>query len=195
MDTHLESVFPTQLTLEDLIWDDHDGHHSWCRVVGLAADGEFVIATCEGDGAPVRLPVSRPVRVRHRAAEPLAEADREAAEDDIISGYYAGDVESAVAAAAQPRPTPVRSVTTAAEPHYDGVYGGDLDHIVDALGTTPADRDARDRRAAAYRRRAADAAKTAEVDDAAAADANESVDERMAGWYAGDIDALRHKDD
>ncbi len=193
MDTHLESVFPLQLNLEDLIFDDHDGRQSWLQVVGLAAEAEAVVVLCEGDPAPFRLPISRPVRVRRRDSSDhmgrVGPSDAEAPEGDFVADYYPGDLDSARAAHAQPQLTPIHSGKGLSEPHYDGVYGGDLDHIMDALGGRPGDRVALEARAAAFLRRMS-APETDEVDDDAESDDSDSVNERMAGLYAGDLGSL-----
>ncbi|MGB7980548.1 MAG: hypothetical protein WCF36_07120 [Candidatus Nanopelagicales bacterium] len=191
MDTHLDTVFPLQLTLEDLIYDDHDGQQHWSQVVGLAADGDAVMVVCEGDPEPLRLPVSRPVRVRRRDASEHAGAPGQGEDVDFVADYYPGDLDSAMAAHAQPQLTPVRSRPGLSEPHYDGVYGGDLDHVIAALGgkSKDADRVALEARAAAFLRRML-APEVEDVDEDAAAEDNDSVNERMAGWYAGDLGSI-----
>ncbi len=191
MDTHLDTVFPLQLTLEDLIYDTHEGQHHWLNIVGLAAAGDAVMVVCEGDAEPLRLPVSRPVRVRRRDASEHAGTPAHGEDADFVADYYPGDLDSAKAAHAQPQLTPVRSGPGPSEPHYDGVYGGDLDHVIAALGgrSKEGDRAALEARAAAFLRRM-HAPDIDEVDEDAAADDNESVNERMAGWYAGDLGSI-----
>lgn len=191
MDTHLESVFPLQLTLEDLIYDTHEGQHTWLQVVGLAVDGDGVMVVCEGDPDPLRLPVSRPVRVRRRegADQTGSPGSQGEADAEFVADYYPGDLDSARAAHAQPRLTPIRSSKGPSEPHYDGVYGGDLDHVVAALGSKTGDRVALEARAAAFLRRMR-APDIDEVDDDAAAEDNDSVNEGMAGFYTGDLGSI-----
>ena len=69
--------------------------------------------------------------------------------------------------------------------HYEGLYGGDLDHVVDAVGGTP-DAQTRDLRQAATHRHLTDPKDSSAV-AGPTAESDEEIDERMSGWYAGDI--------
>ena len=108
--------------------------------------------------------------------------------------------EAAVAAEGAGAPTGQRPSTFERDPHLVGIYGGDLDHIMDAMGTGPGDQAARSRRAEVQRSLAEAAAARGEhapqPGEPETDEITEAVEARMAGWYAGDVDFVReHKDE
>ena len=190
MTVDFDRIPALQLSLADMIWDDHPEQQRWLTVVSLALDVDHILVTCAGDDEPLRVPVDALVGVR-RLVHAVPSAGDEAEVHAQISGYYPGDVASASEAVAAhadahqpPRPTgaPTQPYPNS---HYEGLYGGDLDHVVDAVGGTP-DAQTRDLRDAATKRHlteARDASGAAEP----TAESDEELDERMSGWYAGDI--------
>ncbi len=179
-----------QLSLADMVWDDHPEKLRWLTVVSLARDVDHVLVTCAGDDLPLRIPADALVGVRRIVASHPHAGD-EAEVHAQISGSYPGDVSSASAAVAAhadahlpPRPsaTPTRPYPNS---HYEGLYGGDLDHVVDAVGGTP-DAGTRDLRDAATKRHLTDPRDASSVAEPTA-ETDEEIDERMSGWYAGDI--------
>jgi len=152
MSVEVERIPAIQLSLADMVFDDHTGLQRWVRVVGLAIDGDHVQVMCEGDDLPLRIPVGALVAAR-RVAHPGAHGD-DPDMHDRMSGWYPGDVDSASAAVAAHAQEPARAPDgQPAYPnaHYEGLYGGDLDHVVDAVGGVP-DADTRSRRDEATRR-------------------------------------------
>lgn len=192
MTVDVDRIPALQLSLADMVWDDHPEQQRWLIVVSLARDVDHVLVTCAGDQLPLRIPADALVGVRRIVA-----AHTHGGDEDVhaqISGYYPGDVASASAAVAAhadahlpPRPsaTPTRPYPNS---HYEGLYGGDLDHVVDAVGGTP-DAGTRDLRRAATKRHLTDPRDASGVAEPTA-ETDEEIDERMAGWYAGDIGFL-----
>ena len=137
-------------------WESPEGPR-WSRVVALTLDDDLVVATCEGHPGPVRLPAHMSIRVRRQiVAGDACDADDESAVEAGMATWYPGDLGaagSAVVAHAsvdgQPRPP---AGTDDEMSHYPGLYGGDLDHVVDALGGTPGDLSPADLRTAAFQR-------------------------------------------
>ena len=190
MTVDVDRIPALQLSLADMIWDDHPEQQRWLTVVSLALDVDHVLVTCAGDDQPLRIPVDALVGVRRLIASVPNTSD-EAEVHAQISGYYPGDVASASEAVAahadahlapQPSGTPTRPYPNS---HYAGLYGGDLDHVVDAVGGTP-DTQTRDLRHAATQRHLSDAPDASGAAEPTA-ETDEEIDERMAGWYAGDI--------
>jgi hypothetical protein len=189
---------PLELTLEDSIWDERLDVPGWARVVGLALDGDHVRVTLDDpEGTVVRLPGIIPIRVKRTAA-----VGEEGAVDDQMAAWYAGDVDSvgaAMTAHAQPvapAPDPGRAVPAfARDPELVGIYGGDLDHVMDAVGAASHDARARTLRDEVTRRNLAEAAAHPPArPEAADAEAEDSQDERMAGYYGGDLGSvLEHR--
>jgi hypothetical protein len=190
MNVEADRIPALQLSLADLVWDDHPEQQRWLTIVSIVLDGDHVLVTCAGDEQPLRIPADAFVGVRRivrTSPHPGDDADMHA----LVAGHYPGDVAAASAAAAAhadahqpPRPSgsPTQPYPNA---HYEGLYGGDLDHVVDAVGGTP-DPQTRDLRHAATQRHLADApAGSAAAEPTAETD--EELDERMSGWYAGDI--------
>jgi hypothetical protein len=190
MTVDFDRIPALQLSLADMIWDDHPEQQRWLTVVSLALDVDHILVTCSGDDQPLRVPVDALVGVR-RLVPSVPSASDESEVTAQISGYYPGDVASAsVAVAAHadahqpPKPAGPRTQPYP-NSHYEGLYGGDLDHVVDAVGGTP-DAQTRDLRDAATKRHlteSRDASGAAEP----TAESDEELDERMSGWYAGDI--------
>ena len=189
MTVDVDRIPALQLSLADMVWDDHPEQRRWLTVVSLALDVDHVLVTCAGDGDPLRIPVDAFVGVR-RIVPSEPQSGDEAEVNAQMSGYYPGDVASASAAVAahadahlQPRPSgsPTHPYPNS---HYEGLYGGDLDHVVDAVGGTP-DAQTRDLRDAATKRHLTDPHESGVAEPTAETD--EEIDERMSGWYAGDI--------
>lgn len=190
---------PLRITLEDLIWDDRPEAQHWARVVGLALVGSHVLLTLE-DGAQVTLDRVVPVRVRR----PAGPVDDGGIDESAIAGTYAGDVGSAGVAVADHARVPAASAETrpgvpafTRDPELVGIYGGDLDHVMDAMGTGHPEEPARTLREEETRKHLADAAAhppvpPEEVDDAEAEEANAA---RIAGWYAGDLSSVMRERD
>lgn len=186
---------PLTIQLEDLIWDDRPEAQCWTRVVGLALVGTHVVLSLE-DGGQLELDRVVPVRVRRPTGPP----DDAGLDDVTIAGLYAGDVGPAGAAVADharvPRPASAGSRPGVPDFTRDaelvGIYGGDLDHVMDAMGTGHPEERARTLRDEETRKHLADAAahpapRPEEVDEA---DSEEEQAARMAGWYAGDLGAV-----
>ena len=189
MNIDVDRIPALYLSLADMVWDDHPDQQRWLTVSSLELDVDHVRVTCTGDELPLRIPADALVGVRRIVASVASSGD-EAEVQAEIAGFYPGDVASvraavAAHAAAHLPPSPSASPTRPyPNSHYEGLYGGDLDHVVDAVGGTP-DAGTRGLRDAATKRHLTDphesgaAAPTAETD--------EEIDERMFGWYAGDI--------
>lgn len=193
MNVDVDRIPALQLSLADMVWDDHPEQQRWLTVVALVLDSDHILVTCAGDERPLRIPADARVGVR-RIVPPVPQAGDEAEVHAQISGYYPGDVASASAAVAAhadahlPLHTPVARTQPYPNSHYEGLYGGDLDHVVDAVGGTP-DPQTRDLRQAATRRHLTaphDASSVAEP----TAETDEELDERMSGLYSGDVGGL-----
>ncbi len=190
MTVDVDRIPALQLSLADMVWDDHPDQQRCLTVVSLVLDGDHILVTCAGDDQALRIPADALVGVR-RLVPSVPHAGDEAEVNAQIAGYYPGDVASASEAVAAhadahllPKPTgsPTQPYPNS---HYEGLYGGDLDHVVDAVGGTP-DAQTRDLRKAATKRHLADAHDESSVAEPTA-ETDEELDERMSGWYAGDI--------
>lgn len=190
MSVHIDRIPALHLSLSDMIWDDHPAQQRWLGIIALALDDHHVVVTCEGDDQVLRVPVDVLVSVR-RIMPAVPQTSDDAEVQALIAAAYPGDVATARAAAAAhadahaaPRPSasPTRPYPNS---HYEGLYGGDLDHVVDAVGGSP-DLQPRDLRDAATRRHLTDAHDASAVAEPTA-ETDEEIDERMSGWYAGDI--------
>lgn len=193
MTVDVDRIPALQLSLADMVWDDHPEQQRWLTVVSLALDVDHVLVTCAGDALPLRIPADAFVGVR-RLVPAVPQAGDEAEVNAQISGSYPGDVASASAAVAahadahlppKPSGTPTHPYPNS---HYEGLYGGDLDHVVDAVGGTP-DASTRDLRDAATKRHRTDPHDASSV-AGPTAETDEEIDERMYGWYAGDIGSI-----
>ncbi len=177
-----------QLSLADAVFDDHQGLQRWLRVVALATDGADVLVTCEGDRERLRFPSDALVAARRAA---LGEQEVEDVDmNEWISRSYPGDVDSAamavVAHARDEADSGSQPPATAPVAHYEGLYGGDLDAIIDALGGT---RDVRTRvlREAATRRHLTEA----QLGSVSGAEASVELDDddlidTFSDWYVAD---------
>lgn len=190
MNAEVEWTAPVRLTLEDSIWDEHHGH-GWVRVVGLLLDDEQVRVITEDPVGELVLPAVVPVRTRR-----MPTVIDEQGVDEQMSSWYAGDVSSigaAVAAHAQAVPPGVSATggrpvpAFARDPELVGIYGGDLDAIVDAFGAS-GDVDARARRQAAFERGMAHVHHHEPV--ASDPDSEDAVSEQIAGYYGGDLGSV-----
>jgi hypothetical protein len=193
MNVEVDRIPALQLSLADMVWDDHPEQQRWLMVVSLVLDVDHVLVTCAGDERPLRIPVDARVGVR-RIVPAVPQAGDEAEVHAQISGYYPGDVSSASAAVAAHADAhlPRQSAGARTQPypnsHYQGVYGGDLDHVVDAVGGTP-DAQTRDLRNAATRRHLTDPHDASSVAEPTS-ETDEELDERMSGLYSGDVGCL-----
>jgi hypothetical protein len=205
MSQHVDRIPPLELTLADALRITVGQQHRWAPVIGLVLAGEQVVVTCAGLDRALTLPAGVPVVVARSTEAEGDDADVEAS----MSGWYAGDMDSAGAAAKErangaPVPLAGSGVVAAAaaglsrDPSLVGIYGGDLDHIVDAMGAGDPNVAARELRVAAIQRTLAAAREEhapqpgeVETDEITAA-----VEARMAGWYAGDVDFVaEHRDE
>jgi hypothetical protein len=87
-----------------------------------------------------------------------------------------------------PKPAPAQTLPYP-NSHYEGLYGGDLDHVVDAVGGTP-DTETRGRRDEATRRRQSEVRPGTDQSGAPAGEDDEGEGEllgRMGDGYAGDV--------
>lgn len=198
MDADVSRIPATRLCLSDELQLETPEGPRWSRVIGLALDEEHVLAICEGRAEPVRMRVLASIRVR-RAQPPVHDHEDEAAVESGMATWYPGDLRAAGSAVIQhaaadgrgpDRPGPDEDTIS----HYSGLYGGDLDHVVAALGGTPADLSPADLRAAAFQRSVAarrDAPRAGDADE----DDAEAVDEQISGLYAGDLGHLVQRRD
>ena len=204
MTDHVDRIPPVELTLEDSLRITVGGRAGWAPVLGLVRTGDIVVVTCAGLDTALALDASVPVVVLR--SPPSAYGEEEA--DEEMFGWYSGDVAEAGEAVsehsrfvASGAGTPVgeRPSTFERDPSLVGIYGGDLEHIMDAMGTGPSDAEARARRAEAQRSLAEAAAShpdhAPQPGEPETDEITEAVEARMAGWYAGDVDFVReHKD-
>jgi hypothetical protein len=198
MDADVSRIPATRLCLSDeLLLETPEGPR-WSRVIGLALDEEHVLAICEGQADPVRMRVLASIRVR-RAGQAPPDHEDEAAVESGMATWYPGDLRAAGSAVIQHAAADGQGADAAEQDddaisHYSGLYGGDLDHVVAALGGTPADLSPADLRAAAFQRSVAarrDTPRAGEVEE----DDAEAVDEQISGLYAGDLGHLVQRRD
>jgi hypothetical protein len=206
MTQHVDRIPPLELTLADAMRISVGEEQHWAPVIGLVLAGDRVVVTCAGLDRALTLPADVPVVVLRGADTELDDGEFEAS----MSGWYAGDVDSAAAGAApaerakRPAP-PLRGsgvVAAAAaglsrDPSLVGIYGGDLDHIVDAMGGRDPNVTARELRVAAIQRTLAAAREehAPQPGEAETDEITEAVEARMAGWYAGDVDYVAEHGD
>jgi hypothetical protein len=195
MNQHVDRIPPLELTLADAVRITVGQEQRWAPVIGLVRAGQSVAITCAGLDRALVLPAGVPVVVL-RGADETDDVDLE----ESMSGWYAGDVDSAGAAAAQRArgaAPPLRGsgvVAAAAaglsrDPSLVGIYGGDLDHVVDAMGGGDPNVAARELRVAAIQRTlaAGRVEHAPQPGEAETDEITEAVEARMAGWYAGDV--------
>jgi len=189
----VDRIHPLELQLGDAITIGGPQTGDWARVIGLALDGDAVVVTLADGTAPIRLPLGALVTVVRAAALP-ADVGDERAFDDQMANLYSGDVDAAGVAVAGhaadlrgavpgvPRSIPGRGMVRKAD--LVGIYGGDLDHVVDALGGHD-DPAARQRRASAEQRSAAVAAARSQPAHEAEETDDEAVEaaERVTGAF------------
>ena len=189
MNDDVVRILPGRLCLSDAIQVGAADAGRWARVVGLARDGHDVLVTCEGEPGPIRLAGSVAIRVQRDPRGERDAGDDESVEAGIAT-WYPGDLRAAGSAVLQHAARDGQP-GAAGEPdvdiaHYSGLYGGDLDHVVDALGGAPGDLSPADLRAAAFQRsvaaRRAAAAAGADADDDEGDD-----DDHMSGPYSRDF--------
>lgn len=129
-------VFPSEITPGDEVWDFHDGHGNWAKVVAVSSGNQELLVWCDADPEPLHLPASH--RVEAHFVVPTAEAEdvhvgHMNAVEERMSGWYAGDLASAVSAVAEHREDVRTSAHTTIElePHFHGWYPGDLDYVME----------------------------------------------------------------
>lgn len=186
MHVEVDRIPAVQLSLADVVFDHHACQQRWVRIVGLVQDGDDVLVTCEGDEQPLRIPAGALVAARRN---PSPSGGDEADIQQGISEWYPGDVSSANAAvrehARTPTPDPA-GTKPYPNAHYEGLYGGDLDHVVDAICGT-ADTETRGRRDEAFRRRRSQARREGEARQPAGDEEEGELLGRMGDGYAGDV--------
>jgi len=203
MSDHVDRIPALQLTLEDSLRVTVEGRARWAPVLGLTRAGDLVVVTCGGLDRALALSADVPVVVLRSDASAYGD---DAEVDAMLSGAYAGDLAQAGEAVTEHTrldgrrgapPAASRPSSFARDPELVGIYGGDLDHVVDAIGAGAPDEQARSRRAEVQRTLAAARHEPApQVGQAEADEITEAVEARMAGWYAGDADYVReHRDD
>ncbi|HEX6889003.1 MAG TPA: hypothetical protein VF143_12930 [Candidatus Nanopelagicales bacterium] len=204
MTQHVDRIPPLELTLEDAVRVTVSGTQRWALVLGLVHAGDEVVVTCAGLDRALVLPARVPVVVLRGAMPEADDIDVE----DAMGHWYAGDVDAATASALAAERAKVRTTAQppasgaprmSRDPSLVGIYGGDLDHIIDALGHGDADPAARALRATLQRALAEAAAQQEHVPQPGEPETDaitEAVEARMAGWYAGDVDFVaEHKDE
>lgn len=179
----LDHLPVTRLTLDHRLPSTNG---DWLGVTAIAFDGPDVVVRVM-DARPIRMPRTAVVRARLR--------DERVGEDPgaleiQMSGWYAGDLEALQAVA------PAAAVTSNAccgahplvrDPSLTGIYGGDLDALVDSFGVaTEADQAARSRRtqAEAHVCSAPQSGRPPKIDD------DEVLTHLMSGYDGGDVSAL-----
>ncbi len=188
MSVDVDRIPALHLSLADAVFDDHEGLQRWLRVVALAAENGDVLVTCEGDDQVLRFAADALVAARRADVTGFEVEDVDM--NDWISTSYPGDVDSAAAAvvahARDRSGSGAQTPRTAPVAHYEGLYGGDLDAIIDALGATP---DARTRvlREAATRRHLTEA----QLGSVSGAEASVELDDddlidTFGDWYVAD---------
>ncbi len=195
MNVEVDRIPALHLCLADMVFDDHAGLQRWVPIVGLTLDSEHVLVMCDGDEQPLRIPAGSLVAVR-RPQHPGQHSDEDL--HDRMSGWYPGDVDSASAAVAAHSQAPQQAAAGSLpypNSHYEGLYGGDLDHVVDAVGGTP-DAETRGRRDAATRRHLTAAIQGSDASsDPAGEDEDSELLGRMGDGYVGDVRHLVDKRD
>lgn len=203
MTVRTQTILPTALTLDDHIWDPHEGVLAWVPIVALVRAGDVVEITLACDAAPLRVAVDQPIQV-HRHVGPLTPDADEAqfppdaptASPEQLAELYAGDIAALREAAqahrerAKARPGGETPATAALRPLV-AMYGGDLELVMEAIAGVAPDQVLAAARHAAMAQAFSEHVTPKPVEDEGASnEANESVEERMDGWYGGDISAL-----
>lgn len=169
----------------------------WVRVTGLTLAGSDVVVAI-GPDSSFRVPAAQPVRARLSGA--LADPTEEV--EAHLGQWYAGDLPAAERAvdshdsdstprSARPRVAyghPVPELVR--DRSLVGIFGGDLDAVLDTLGAEDSDTGrARERRAEAQKGQAEG---QATHEDGSPPDPlpDELVSEQLASFYGGDLDAL-----
>ncbi|MGV1005033.1 MAG: hypothetical protein ACOYEV_09765 [Candidatus Nanopelagicales bacterium] len=212
------SVFPLRLNLGDLLYDPHLEH--WLPVVALRLTESAVLVSLGDDPDPVALPQGRLVKVR-RAAEDTEEIHDEiyqtwyagdlaavsaahAAHSRIVeptverpaaAPYAASELntetpEVAAGALLDKGPHPVPPMTDFPD-QLTGWYAGDLDAVLIEHAATRAEVEARRQAHMSAKSTSTPRPKGSNQDEVF--EASDEVEERMGGWYGGDLDfIIRH---
>jgi hypothetical protein len=199
MSAQPENIMPSRLTLDDQIWDPHAGVEGWRPIVSLARVGDTVVIAVENDPKPLQVPAQVPVHVLRRMGPLGLVAERADAHDESASGADErlsccyGDLAGLTAAHVEHSYGSVRS-NGPAVPHperLDGWYTGDLGEVPDSEAGVEAQRALQVARAAAMARMLdKHNARGPVVDEADSNDAVAEVEDRLPGWYGGDLSAL-----
>lgn len=188
------SVFPARLGLGDLLFDPHEGFDAWLPIVALALEAEHVVVHLGSDPEPVALPVGRLVKVQRASEEELEVAPGVEVSADK-SNFYAGDIVAARTAARQHTATTPPTPTgdgRPADPYKSAWYPGDLDSV---MGQSEGSAQAGERRRQAMSEKSKSAPRRKVSDQDEVMKESDEVEERMGGWYAGDLDFIikQHK--
>ena len=158
----------------------------WLGVTAIAFDGPDVVIRVL-DARPIRMPRTAVVRARLRDDRV---GEDPAALEVQMSGWYAGDLEALQTVApvgAAPEATCCAAPPLVRDPSLTGIYGGDLDALVDSFGVaTEADQAARTRRseAEAHVCSAHQTGRPPQIED------DEELAHLMSGYDGGDVSAL-----
>lgn len=192
MRVHEDRILAIHLTLGHYLQTEEG---RWVRIASLTLDGdEVVVACCDGE-ARARIPAT--ALVTARVAGAVGDPSEERELDVRMVGWYGGDLQEAAQAVDRhdhpdERPAAQRYAYGHVVPEFErdeelvGIYGGDLDAVADAFGAQT-DVEARTRRHTAFKR-----GMGGHHHDGAPPEpeADEAMEERFAGWYAGDIDSI-----
>lgn len=201
MTVNTVAVLPGALTLDDQVYDPHTGFRDWAAIVCLMRDGDDVVITLASDPTPLRVPAHLPMQVHRRPSPSEADVaefhpDAEVADAAHLSGMYAGDLAALAQAARARRESGVPAVepetpAAAALRPLVAMYGGDLELVMEAIAGVAPDQVLAAARHAALAQSGANhvTPKPVEDDQVGAVTAAE-VEERLGGWYAGDLAAL-----
>lgn len=200
------NILPTALSLDDHVWDPREGVAAWVPIVALSRNGGFVEVTLECDPEPLRLPARSPIQV-HRHVEPTRFGDDDAPGQPEVAGevtddlaqLYVGDLSALREAARAHRarvaaqPSAETPATAALRPLVS-MYGGDLELVLEAIaGVAPDEVLTAARKAAMSLASSRHGTAGPVLDEQATNEANQSVEDRLGGWYPGDLGALLPK--
>lgn len=210
------NVFPVRLNLDDLLYDVRASR--WLPLVALRLTDTAVLATLQDNPEPLALPKGRLVQVRRVVVE-----EPEVPSDEIYRTWYGGDLAAAAAAHAERNQAPVRAPASAGSDPYahaelssetpevaagdlagpaptpmaetpdpiTGWYAGDLDAVLIEHAATRAEIEAR--RQAHMSQKSTSRPRPKGSDQTEVFQASDEVEERMGGWFGGDLDFIvRH---
>jgi hypothetical protein len=206
MTVRTENILPTSLCLDDHIGNPHEGGITWVPIVGLSRDGDHVLIMLAGEDRPLQVSTCCPVQVRRHVGPLTPEADEAQFPPDAptaspgqLAQLYVGDLDALRQAArehsADTQATPQSETPAAAALRpLVAMYGGDLELVLEAIaGVAPDQVLAAARHAAMVQSLGHHVTPKPVEDEQASNEANLMVEERLGGWYAGDIEALLHR--